>query len=214
MVEPALFHSFQRELTKVAKKETKPKEMRLWKKLVKSTKTPVKTYDIKDVDHRLLAMLGPHMARDKKGVKILIETPKLKDKNKYSPIAALAHEIGHTEVDKHLLGRIAQSAPARAGAAMAPTAALFASLLASTPRGKALALALPLAATVPTLGTEAAASLKGYELLKEMDATKEELKKYRTDLAKAWLTYASIPLQVGVGAIAGRALRGGVKAKL
>lgn len=205
MISHDFVRSCQRELVKVAKKEkSKPDEMRLWKGLHKKTKVPIKSLKL-DIDSRLLGALGPHVSRQDGKLTIRVNKPGSEGLPDFlDPVAMLAHEIGHTEVDKTMIGRMAQSLPVHMATDKAKTVALFANMLASTPKGKQLALALPLAATVPTLGTEAAASIKGYKMLKDMNATDEELKKYRKALATAWLTYTTIPLGVAAAAVAGR----------
>ena len=123
----------------------------------------------------------------------------LRDKDHH----VLAHEVGHAEVDKNFLGRLIQSKPSRLVANLAPAGATFAGMLARTPKGKVLSIVIPVAATLPTLGSEAWASSKGHDMLKERGATEKDLKVYKSRMLKAFLTYTQLPILSALGGAAG-----------
>lgn len=115
----------------------------------------------------------------------------------------LAHEVGHAKVDENLLGRLIQSKPSRIIAHLSAPAALVSGMLTRTPKGKVLSVVVPVAATLPTLGSEAWASIKGHSLLEEGGASKADLEKYKERMTKAFLTYVSLPVGAAINAGAG-----------
>lgn len=117
----------------------------------------------------------------------------------------LAHEIGHAEIDKHLLGRIIQSRAVRlaSGAMGNALSGLGAGILMA--KGKKWGVLLPTAIALPTLLSEGVASYKGNKLLKEHGATDEQQRDYRNLALKMFGTYAAAPaISTGLAAYMSR----------
>lgn len=108
----------------------------------------------------------------------------------------LAHELGHAALQHTLFGRSTQSDPARFAHMFAPAAGAIGGMLADPNAGMASlrGMAIPFAMSAPTIANEAAASIKGHELLKAEGATPEELAAYRKKLTGYGATYLYNPL--------------------
>jgi Zn-dependent membrane protease YugP len=104
--------------------------------------------------------------------------------------AILAHELGHSELDRETVGSILQSKPMRAAAAVGS----IAGILAANEGHIAIGAAIAGAAMLPVVTYEGMASKRGLERLQRVGATEEELSAARSKLLKAWGTYASLPV--------------------
>lgn len=191
------------EIEKIAREETEEGAKNpLYESVLKKSPVDVRVYKAPADKHQMRTnLLGPHFLRgeekpEERGIYL--------DKQDAN---ALAHEIGHAKMDEGFLGALSQSPIARMLNELAPIASLAASAASKTPKQQALSILLPMAATLPTLANEAAASVIGYNVLKEMDADKKELEKYRNDNAKAWMTYASQPLVTAMAGAMGAGAR-------
>lgn len=179
--------SFGNELTKIAKDKTSPildeeslrREIALWKKLRKLSPVKVK----KDVMADLHG--GAYFDQEAKEIGL--------SRNDYE---SLAHEIGHAELDKMRLGRVLQHPHMRTAFNMTPLAGAVAGALAS--RGKKLGLLLPVATTAPTIASELWATHKGKNKLKEIGATPEEVKRYKKNLNKSFVSYMGPPTEAAL----------------
>ncbi len=186
--------SFVSEFTEIQKEAKESGEDTLFSRLRKSSPVPV-TVDPKDP--MFGSIRGGYYDRDPNRIGMAEENPN-----------TLAHEIGHAEFDKSMLGRITQSRAAHLGHMLGPIAASATGFIPTkTPTQKALALGLPLLATMPTMVSEGVASVKGHGKMKEHGATEEELSAYRRQLAKAYLTYAAYPASGLAGHLAYGAIR-------
>lgn len=105
----------------------------------------------------------------------------------------LAHELGHAELDKHLLGRIIQSQAARTLSGVVPSvlAGIGAGILMA--KGKKWGLLLPAALSAPTLLSEFLATRKGGKLLRDAGATEEQQEQYRRNTNQGLGTYFKAP---------------------
>jgi len=110
----------------------------------------------------------------------------------------LAHELGHAELDKKILGRFLQGPTARGLFDWTPVAGALAGAGLAT--GKKLPLLLPLLTAVPTLASEHWATLRGGKRLETAGATKKEVEKYRDNLRSSLGTYgATAPVSALAG---------------
>jgi hypothetical protein len=131
---------------------------------------------------------------------------------------ALAHELGHAELDRSLPGRLLQNPLTTMSGMLAPTAggvvggvSGYRDAMEEGPEDKrpnrlrrdAL---LGAAAHAPMLAYEGGASLKGMRMLKEMGAGPEDLRRARHALGRAWGTYAMLPVATTINYGAGRAI--------
>jgi hypothetical protein len=105
----------------------------------------------------------------------------------------LAHEIGHAQIDKHILGQLIQSRAARVASGIVPgvLAGIGAGLLMA--KGKKWGLLLPAALAAPTVLSEMMASHKGSKLLDETGATAEQKESYRDRMRQGLGTYLLAP---------------------
>lgn len=105
----------------------------------------------------------------------------------------LAHELGHADIDKHILGRMIQSRAARVASGVAPgvLAGIGAGLLMA--KGKKWGLLLPAALAAPTVLSEALATHKGNKLLEEAGATEEQRKGYSSRMRQGLGSYLLAP---------------------
>lgn len=105
----------------------------------------------------------------------------------------LAHELGHAELDKHLLGRMLQSRVARIVGTGFPNvlSGVGAGLLVA--KGKKWGLLLPSALAAPTILSEILATRKGGKLLEEAGASEEQHKSYRKTMSSGLSTYFAAP---------------------
>jgi hypothetical protein len=106
---------------------------------------------------------------------------------------SLAHEMGHAELDKKILGRLIQSPTARGVFGLTPLAGAVAGALVA--KGKKLGLLLPVATAAPTISSEMWATHKGKGKLREAGATDEEIDRYKKNLRQSFLSYAGLPLE-------------------
>ena len=111
---------------------------------------------------------------------------------------SLAHEIGHAELDKKLLGQMLQSPATRYAFGLTPLAGAVAGVLLA--RGKKKGLLLPVATAVPTIVSEMWATRKGRNKLQEVGATPQETGRYSKNLRGSLVSYFAPPLE---GATAG-----------
>jgi hypothetical protein len=159
----------------LARTET-PRKEKLRRELSKADPTEVK-----------VRAKPPHFDTDRSG------KPFISVRKKEDP-AIMAHELGHAEIHADPVGRVIQSWPSRALPAIGTTVAMIDLQKGGEATiGKALLLAIT---TLPVVGYEGAASLKGLRKLEEAGATKEELAEARDKLLRAWGTYASLPVEL------------------
>jgi len=114
----------------------------------------------------------------------------------------LAHEIGHAKFEETPLGKLTQHPAARLSQIAAPPTAFMAGRY--LPHGtKALGVgAAALGLSAPTLISEGMADYGGYQHLKELGATDEDLSDYVKDLILPQSSYLAMPLIAGgVGAL-------------
>jgi hypothetical protein len=107
---------------------------------------------------------------------------------------SLAHELGHAELDKKVLGKLLQNALTRLSSAPIPTmlAGIGSGLLMA--KGKKWGILLPAALSAPLLMSEYLASKGGAKLLKNTGASKEQQSDYKSEMAKGLATYLVPPL--------------------
>lgn len=116
-------------------------------------------------------------------------------------LSTLAHELGHAEFDKSLLGRVVQDSEARGVAGMAPLIGAIIALVAegNVARRAALGSLGAMASQVPLLTGEGVAWAKGHKMMKEQGASPEQLKRLRQRAVSDGSTYLA-PGANGVGA--------------
>ncbi len=139
---------------------------------------------------------GGAFDRDTGGVKI---DPSLKGDHN-----TLAHELGHAEFDRSMLGRLVQSPMARA---MSGLSIPIGALIALTAEGNlarriTMSAGAVVAGQVPLLTGEGVAWYKGHKMLKEHGATPEELAHTRSEAARlggTYLQHAGSQAASGVG---------------
>lgn len=123
-------------------------------------------------------------------------------------VHSLAHEVGHADFDQSTLGYLVQSPVARGmSAAGFPIGSLVAMVAeGSMARRVALAAGAAAAMQLPLLTGEAAASVRGHNMLKEHGASQEHLDSYKKNLWDSFKTYLEGPaVHVGGAALAGAA---------
>lgn len=96
-------------------------------------------------------------------------------------LSVLAHELGHAEFDKSMLGHAVQDPLVRGAAFVAPSigALIAAAAEGSFARRLALSMGTVAALQVPLLTGEVVADIKGHQMLKEHGATPELLSLHR-----------------------------------
>ena len=104
----------------------------------------------------------------------------------------LAHEMGHAELDKHILGRMIQHPIVRTAFNYIPFLSIGAGVLMA--KGKKWGVLLPLAATAPTLVSEAMATSKGKGKLEGIKLSPDEMDAYQKKLREAFLSYGATPV--------------------
>lgn len=116
------------------------------------------------------------------------------------PVAA--HELGHAQFQESLLGKLTQHPlTGLAHMASAPAGVLVGSLSTGTTKQRLLkTLLTTLGLSGPRLLSEGVASYKGYDNLKKLKASDEELKQYTRTLAPSQATYLVNP---GIGMLLG-----------
>lgn len=147
-------------------------------------KDPTEVKIISDADG-----MGPHY--DSKGDKQWVGVRKGEDP------AILAHELGHSELDRETLGKILQSRPTRLGAGLGSLAGVMVAQEGHVAIGAAIAAA----SLLPIVTYEGWASKRGIERMQRAGATEEELAAARSKLLKAWGTYASLPVAAAGDAV-------------
>jgi Zn-dependent membrane protease YugP len=168
------FSSFSDELQKIAEKVPLRGAAALYKALSKGA--PVKVRVTKDAEPHG----GGYFDPDKKEIAL--------SKQNYE---TLAHELGHADLDKNLLGRLIQGRMSRI-AGLSPLSMLGASLLMA--KGHKWGVFLPAALAVPALASEAIASFKGNDLLKRVGASEDQRKEYGKKMVSAFSTYLVPPV--------------------
>jgi len=116
----------------------------------------------------------------------------------------LAHELGHAELDKKIIGRVLQGPTARGLFDWTPVAGAIAG--AGLARGKKLPLLLPFLTAAPTLISEHWATVRGSGRLESAGATKKEVDMYRKALGSSLGTYGSTIPTTGMAALMGAAV--------
>jgi hypothetical protein len=147
----------------------------VYRQLVKSSPVPVR------IDSEADRYGGGYFDQAKKEIG-------LSEKN----FTSLAHEVGHAQLDEHLLGRIIQSRIARLAYTMTPLAAMGAGMLLA--KGKKWGLLLPIATVAPTLISEHMATDRGGRQLEKLRASPDQIREYKDTLAKSFKTYLTIPI--------------------
>ena len=142
---------------------------------------------------------GGFVAKDYKDIKgpSIITDPDKPNAN------LLAHEIGHAQFQESPFGAAMQHPGARALRYAAPPAALAAGRFLPGGKAKALGVGAALGLTAPTLIGEGAASYKGYQHLKDLGSSDEELSQYLKDIALPQAGYFASPLLAAGAGLAG-----------
>ena len=124
--------------------------------------------------------------------------------------STLAHELGHAQFDKGLVGRVLQNPHVRGigsalGASMGPLAGLVVgSATGSRLAGAAAGAITPFIGRAPVLIGEAVASKKAIDSLRRAGMNEKEIDAAKRDLGKALLTYMRSPVKAAVlGAMVG-----------
>lgn len=121
----------------------------------------------------------------------------------------LGHEIGHARLQRSALGRLAQSVPSRALfnltnlGVTGVASGIGASGVEDPVTGALVAGGVPLATTIPTLGSEAGASIKGIGELRRAGASPAQIAAAKKTLLRAFGTYGGTALKgtgLGLGA--------------
>lgn len=145
---------------------------------------------------------GAFLNRDHGDIKApsIVVDPDAPDQN------ILAHEIGHAQFQDSALGKFTQHPVARGAQLAAPLASYAAGRYLPSSKLKALGIgAASLGLSAPTLISEGAADYKGYQYLKGLGASEEELEAYVKKLMLLQSTYAMLPLaSAGLGAVGAR----------
>ena len=184
------FGSFSEELRKIAEAQRKPlskADAMIYRALVKGSPVKIK------VTEEAKMYGGGYFDQDKKQIGL--------DKKDFS---VLAHELGHAELDKNLLGRLIQSRIARLAYMSSGIASIGAGILMA--KGKKWGLLLPALAVAPTLASEALATSKGRKLLDAMKAGKRQLSKFESVTGKGMASYVQRPVREAVGGVISYAL--------
>lgn len=128
-------------------------------------------------------------------------TVSAKDEHTDRGLSVLAHELGHADFDKSMLGYIAQDPVVRSAAFAAPAIGMLIAAAAegSLLRRLALSAGTVTALQVPLLTGEAMADIKGHHLLKEHGASPELLALHRGEALHGVSSYLR-PGVHGVGA--------------
>jgi hypothetical protein len=140
---------------------------------------------------------GPHYDSDSKKQWVSV-------RDKEDP-AVLAHELGHSELDREFVGSVLQSKLVRIGTAVGGIGGAYAASRGHLTIGAAIAAS----SYLPVLAYEGMASMRGIDRMKRVGATEEELAAAKSKLLKAWGTYATMPV-----ASAGDALTAGALSRL
>lgn len=205
MIDPAVLSAFSSEMQKEALLGTlltgpirkalakdalnKPKENKrlgeLRKLIAKGDKTEIKIIDKEDLQGpRYENVKGP----DGVGKQVVFVR-----ENEHPAI--IAHELGHSELDRETLGGILQSKPMRIASALGSAAGIIYARQSPT-----IGAVIAAASTLPILAYEGIASSRGVERLRRAGATEKELSDAKSRLLKAWGTYATMPVSHGVDA--------------
>jgi len=120
----------------------------------------------------------------------------------------LAHEIGHAQFQESPIGKFMQHPISRGAQFAAPIAAYAAGRYLPTNKLKALGVAASLGLTAPTLISEGVADYKGYQHLKGLKATDEELSEYVSDLVGPQATYLAMPAATLISGGGGHLMKG------
>ena len=105
----------------------------------------------------------------------------------------LAHELGHAQIDEHILGRLIQSQTARHISSMIPSALAGIGAGFLMAKGKSWGILLPAALSAPTLISEFLASHKGGKKLEESGATEEQKEHYKQNMGEGFSSYLVAP---------------------
>jgi hypothetical protein len=197
-MEALTYRAFAVELLKIAEAQKKPiskADAMIYRALVKGAPVKIKvTEEAKDYG-------GGYFDQDTKTIGL--------DKKDFS---VLAHELGHAELDKHVLGRLLQSRLVRLAYMSSGLASVGAGILMA--KGKKWGLLLPALAVAPTLASEALATSKGRKLLSELKAGKRQLQKFENSVEEGMASYVAKPMRDAVGGVLSYALsRAGISTR-
>jgi hypothetical protein len=103
---------------------------------------------------------------------------------------SLAHEMGHAELDQHVLGRLIQSGIARTAHHLTPVGGALGGALVA--RGKKIGLLIPLLMAAPTVLSEYLSTQRGQAHLEQVGATPEEIDGYRIGMVDGLASYLAI----------------------
>jgi hypothetical protein len=184
------FGSFSTELRKIAEAQKKPlskADAMIYRALVKGS--PVKIEITEDAK----SYGGGYFDTDKKIIG-------LSNKN----FSTLAHELGHADLDKNVLGRLLQSRVARLAYMSSGIASVGAGILMA--KGKKWGLLLPAIAVAPTLASEALATSKGRKLLDDLKVGKKQLQEFEGHNRKGFSSYVTKPIRESLGGVLSYAL--------
>lgn len=195
MISSTSIQAFSNELKKIAATDadgqlitekdvqTIKREVELWNKLRKASPVKVRQDRMADLHG------GAYFDQQAKEIGL--------SKKDYE---SLAHEIGHAELDKKLIGRMLQHPAARTAFGFTPVAGAIAGAMAG--RGNKKGLLLPLATAAPTIASEMWATHKGKKQLQAQGATPEEVRRYRKNLRDSLISYFGPPVEgAGAGAL-------------
>ena len=160
--------------------------------------------EIKIISDR--AAIGPHYDSSTNSDGSLRQWVKVR---KDEDPAILAHELGHSELDRETLGRILQSKPMRLATVLG---AAIGGRLATSHGGATIGAAIAATSALPILAYEGMASSRAIDRLRRAGATEQEVGDAKKRLLKAWGTYATIPVAAAGDALTfagmAKALRG------
>ena len=170
---------------------------RLFEALVDRMKSKGVRVDLHDMAHIFGGGVYSREGMTKKGPQVMVG-PNLA--NKTEGISILAHEAGHAEFDRELLGKLVQSKMLRGAAGMAiPIGTLIAATATgSLARRIALSAGTAAALQVPLLTGEGVASMRGHKMLEEHGASTEQLDHMKDMAVRAGSSYL-IPGALSVG---------------
>jgi len=190
MTARASFVSFSEELQKIAEAQKTPlskADAMIYRALVKGS--PVKIKITPDAE----SYGGGYFDSAKKVIGL--------DKKDFS---LLAHELGHAELDKGLLGRMLQNRIARLAYMRSGIASIGAGILMA--KGKKWGLLLPAIAVAPTWASEALATSKGRKLLDELKAGKKQMQRFEDVTRRGIASYVAKPFMESFGGVVSYAL--------
>lgn len=177
----------------------KSKNKKLFDQLLKDNKTKLERTKSTDLKNNAFYVINANLSKEekeefKKETGVDYKPGKIVfGKNVHSP-GILAHELGHSELDKTLLGKLTQNEFVNSitGSPYKSLVTLGVGFLSGLTGNKKLMTAgklAPLLISVPELASEAGASVYGIKKLKESKATNKELFQAGATLTPAFGTY-------------------------